>query len=52
MHSHYYAIDDIINKGVTKNYNTKIFEVLHGPLKDAYLAFTNFKNVADKVSIS
>ena len=51
-HSHHHAVQDILNKGVTKNFNTKIFEILHGALKAAYLAFTNFKDVAPKVYFS
>ncbi|KAK0494773.1 hypothetical protein EDD18DRAFT_1106659 [Armillaria luteobubalina] len=37
-----------IPKGVTKNYNTKVNECMHGPLKEAYQTWTNFKNVADQ----
>ena len=49
MHTHVHGFDDIQNKGVTRNYNTKTSEKLHGPLKLAYHR-TNFKNVADQVS--
>ncbi len=49
MHSHQHGIQDILEKGVTRNYNTKPNEKLHGPLKKAYLHRTNFKNVADQV---
>ncbi|KAK0499285.1 hypothetical protein EDD18DRAFT_1102660 [Armillaria luteobubalina] len=38
-----------IPKGVTKNYNTKVNECMHGPLKEAYQTWTNFKNVADQI---
>ncbi|KAK0475317.1 hypothetical protein EDD18DRAFT_1116093 [Armillaria luteobubalina] len=38
-----------IPKGVTKNYNTKVNECMHGPLKEAYQTRTNFKNVADQI---
>ena len=36
-------------KGVTKNYNTKTNEKLHGPIKDSYHLRTNFKNVASQI---
>ena len=51
-HSHKHAIDDIINKGVTKNYSTRPFERMHGSLKQIYLRQTNFKDVAAQVNIS
>jgi hypothetical protein len=41
---------DIEEKGVTRNYNTKPNENLHGPLKTAYKLRTNFKNIGDQVS--
>ena len=50
MHTHTHGFDDIEDKGVTRNYNTKTSERLHGPLKLAY-RHTNFKNVADQVSV-
>jgi len=43
-----HAFDDIEAKGVTRNYNMKPNEKLHGPLKKCYLK-TNFKNVAEQV---
>ncbi|KAA1476942.1 hypothetical protein DENSPDRAFT_758082, partial [Dentipellis sp. KUC8613] len=45
VHLHIHAFEGIRHKGVTKNYNTKPNEKMHGPLKKAY-ARTNFKNVA------
>lgn len=42
----------ILAKGVTRVYNTKMFEKLHGALKDAYHEQTNFKNVGPQVSDS
>ncbi|KAG1879450.1 hypothetical protein C8R48DRAFT_668287 [Suillus tomentosus] len=36
-------------KGATCNYNTKLNEQMHGPLKDWYLNRTNFKNVAEQI---
>ncbi|KAL0059534.1 hypothetical protein AAF712_013710 [Marasmius tenuissimus] len=48
-HTYIHVFDDIMNKGVTRNYNTKINENMHGPLKDAYQLRTNFKNFAPQV---
>ena len=45
-----HAFDDIEAKGVTRNYNTKPNEKLHGPLKKCYLK-TNFKNVTEQVHL-
>ncbi|KAK0499398.1 hypothetical protein EDD18DRAFT_1102761 [Armillaria luteobubalina] len=36
VHSHKHMADDILEKGVMLNYNTKPNEKMHGPLKDAY----------------
>ncbi|KAJ7695581.1 hypothetical protein B0H14DRAFT_3100500 [Mycena olivaceomarginata] len=44
-HLHQHLFDDIERKGVTRNYNTKISEPMHRPLRDAYHNQTNFKNV-------
>ncbi len=41
MHAHVY--EDIRRKGVTKNYNTKYSESMHGPLKVSYQLRSNFK---------
>ncbi|KAK0457561.1 uncharacterized protein EV420DRAFT_1621072 [Desarmillaria tabescens] len=49
MHTQQHLFSDIQGKGVTKNYNTKINESMHGPLKKAYQIQTNFKNVADQI---
>lgn len=46
-----HVFDDIMGKGVTRNYNTKPNEKLHGPLKNAYRDQTNFKDVAPQVFI-
>lgn len=51
MHSHMHLFDDIEAKGVTRNYNTKPNENLHGPLKTLYKLQTNFKNVGQQVCI-
>lgn len=42
-------LNDIWQKGVTRNYNTKPGEKLNGPLKKLYQNHTNFKNVAPQV---
>ncbi|KAG1840105.1 hypothetical protein C8R48DRAFT_621151 [Suillus tomentosus] len=44
-----HLFDDIEAKGVTRNYNTKPNEKMHGPLKDAYQDHTNFKNFAEQI---
>ena len=49
MHSRKHLFDDIEAKGVTRNYNTKPNEKLHGPLKESYKLWTNFKDVAGQV---
>ena len=41
--------EDILNKGATRNYNTKPNEKANGPLKK-YYKHTNFKKVASQVS--
>ncbi|KAG1768576.1 hypothetical protein EV702DRAFT_1181923 [Suillus placidus] len=45
-----HLFDDIEAKGVTRNYNMKPNEKMHGPLKDAYQDRTNFKNFAEQLS--
>ncbi|KAG1834044.1 hypothetical protein DFJ58DRAFT_719382 [Suillus subalutaceus] len=49
MHLSAHVFDDIEAKGVTRNYNTKPNEKMHGPLKDAYQDRTNFKNFAEQI---
>ena len=49
IHTHKDLFEDIIEKGATRNYNTKPSEKLHGPIKYAYLLRTNKKNVAAQV---
>jgi hypothetical protein len=49
-HTHKHAFDDIENKGVSRNYNTKPNEKAHQPLKDHYLFNTNFKDVGQQVN--
>ncbi|KAL0064524.1 hypothetical protein AAF712_008469 [Marasmius tenuissimus] len=48
-HSYFHLFDDIQSKGVTRNYNTKINENMHHPLKKAYQLRTNFKDIAPQV---
>ncbi|KAL0063886.1 hypothetical protein AAF712_009167 [Marasmius tenuissimus] len=48
-HSYFHIFDNVQNKGVTRNYNTKINENMHHPLKKAYQLRTNFKNIAPQV---
>ena len=50
MHSIQHLFDDIEAKGVTRNYTTKTFEKMHGPLGETYRRVTNFKNVGGQVS--
>jgi len=52
MHSTYHLFNDIEAKGATRNYNTKINEKLHGPLKESYCLHTNFKQVAGQVCLT
>ncbi|KAI0336130.1 hypothetical protein GY45DRAFT_1291847 [Cubamyces sp. BRFM 1775] len=44
-HTHQHVKDDVVEKGVTKNYNGKLFERMHGSVKEIYSQQTNFKNV-------
>jgi hypothetical protein len=50
MHSHVHAFPGIKEQGVTRNYNTKIFETMHGPIKDIYHAVGNQKNIEERVN--
>lgn len=49
MHLRVHAFDDIQAKGVTHNYNTKVNENLHGPIKDFYEQVGNGKDVDKNV---
>ncbi|KAH9975660.1 hypothetical protein BJV74DRAFT_798764 [Russula compacta] len=49
MHVLVHSFNDIEQKGASCNYNTKLNEKLHGPLKKSYLMRTNFKNVGPQV---
>ena len=50
MHLVRHLFDDIEAKGVTRNYTSKTFEKMHGPLAETYQRVTNFKDVASQVS--
>lgn len=49
LHLRQHLFDDIINKGVARNFSTKPNESMHGPIQKSYLRRTNFKNFADQV---
>ncbi|KAK0460783.1 hypothetical protein IW261DRAFT_1428838 [Armillaria novae-zelandiae] len=49
VHTQQHFFNDIIAKGATKNYNTKVNESMHGPLKKAHQIQTNFKDVAEQI---
>jgi hypothetical protein len=49
MHLATHLFDDIEVKGVTQNYMTKTFEVMHGPLRVTYFQVTNFKAIEGQV---
>ena len=51
MHLQSHAYDDILAKGVTRNYNTKPNEKMHGPLRDIYHERTNFRDAAKQVCL-
>ncbi|KAJ6467793.1 hypothetical protein C8R45DRAFT_1055381 [Mycena sanguinolenta] len=51
-HLHVHAFDDIVRKGVSKNFGTKIDESMHGSVRAAYLRQTNFKNVQPQILCS
>lgn len=44
-----HAFDDIEAKGVSRNYNTKPNEKMHGPIKLIYYLRTNRRDVAGQV---
>ncbi|KAF5338294.1 hypothetical protein D9758_015755 [Tetrapyrgos nigripes] len=50
MHYHTHWFDDILGKGVSRVFGTKINEKMHGPLRKIYHERTNFKNVADQIT--
>ncbi|KAL0057411.1 hypothetical protein AAF712_015947 [Marasmius tenuissimus] len=44
-----HAFDDIMNKGVARNYTTKINENMHSPLKKSYQLQSNFRDFAPQI---
>lgn len=48
-HMHKHIFDDILAKGVTRGYNTKYNENMHGGLKDSFQWRTNFCEVEEQV---
>ncbi|KAF9537471.1 hypothetical protein CPC08DRAFT_651734 [Agrocybe pediades] len=48
-HSHIHMFDDILRKGVTRNFNSKINEKRHSPLKKYYSQQVNFKDVGAQI---
>ncbi|KAJ6510938.1 hypothetical protein C8R45DRAFT_1050416 [Mycena sanguinolenta] len=51
-HLHAHAFDDIVRKGVSKNFGTKIDESMHGAVRAAYQRQTNFKDVQPQILCS
>jgi len=50
MHLIQHLFDDIMAKGVTRNFTSKTFETLHGRLGVTYRRVTNYKDVTGQVS--
>ncbi|KAG2082176.1 uncharacterized protein F5147DRAFT_660561, partial [Suillus discolor] len=48
-HTSSHLFDDILAKGTTQNYNTKLNEKMHGPVRDIYRNQTNFKDIATQI---
>ncbi|KAJ7734783.1 hypothetical protein DFH07DRAFT_870865 [Mycena maculata] len=49
MHGHQHAFDDIVRKGVSRNFGAKIDEAMHGSTRNTYQRQTNFKDVAPQI---
>ena len=49
MHLRAHVFDDILAKGVTRGYNTKVNEHLHGPIKNIYDHIRNGRNIDERV---
>ncbi|KAG1886830.1 uncharacterized protein F5891DRAFT_1132413 [Suillus fuscotomentosus] len=49
LHMSVHIFDNIEAKGVTRNYNTKPNEKMHGSLKESYLMRTNFRDIAPQI---
>ena len=45
LHTHFHAFYNIWEKGVTRNYNTKFNEAMHGPIKKIYQNQTNLRSL-------
>ncbi|KAG2067656.1 hypothetical protein BDR04DRAFT_1129523 [Suillus decipiens] len=52
LHMIMHLFNDIEAKGASRNYNTKLNEQMHGPLKDWYQNWTNFKNIDHWVHVA
>ncbi|KAL1762610.1 hypothetical protein FB107DRAFT_267837 [Schizophyllum commune] len=50
IHQHAHVFDDIEAKGAARNFGTKSFEKMHGPLRKIYKNQTNFKNFEEQAS--
>ena len=48
-HTHAHMFSGILAKGVTRGYNTKVNEGMHGPLKDSYQLHLNFHDFEEQV---
>ncbi|KAL1671770.1 hypothetical protein EV122DRAFT_295305 [Schizophyllum commune] len=49
IHQHAHIFDDIEAKGAARNFGTKPFEKMHGPLRKIYKNQTNFKNFEEQI---
>ncbi|KAG1908935.1 uncharacterized protein F5891DRAFT_974216 [Suillus fuscotomentosus] len=49
LHMDLHIFNDVEAKGATRNYNTKPNEKMHSSLKDSYLLWTNFRDVAEQI---
>ena len=50
MHLIQHLFNNIEAKGATRNYTSKTFETMHGPMGATYLRMTNFKDVGRQVN--
>jgi hypothetical protein len=50
IHTHQHCPDDVRGKGVSKGYNTKPYEKMHGQSKKIYAHQTNFRDFVPQVS--
>ncbi|KAJ7876625.1 hypothetical protein B0H13DRAFT_2235988 [Mycena leptocephala] len=49
FHSRWHALDDIEQKGASRNFGTKTSESMHGAIRKTYLRLTNFKDVTPQL---